>query len=99
MCALHDEKQSPMLITVEQGTPFLLKYNIHAWPIPTDVTLKKDGTEVKVSHDSGTIFAGLDKIGIKCVDMKSYAGIYTISATNSEGTGEMSFRLEMTRTY
>ena len=94
----HDDRHGRYVITVEQGTRFLLRFNITAWPTPTSVNLKKNGKDIKVDPDNGTIFLGLDRVGIQHVDRKSYAGVYTVSATNSEGTGKMSFELKVKRT-
>ena len=89
----HDEATDKTVIKVEQGRPFLLRFKIKAWPIPTQVDLYKDGKKVKVSPAGGTIFVGLDRVGIQCVDRKSYGGKYTISAKNEEGEGKKAFQL------
>jgi hypothetical protein len=80
---------------VEQGTAFFLKYEITAWPIPTDVELYKDGKKVQISRTNGTIFLGLDRLSIPMVDRKSYAGKYKISARNSQGEGHVEFKLKV----
>ena len=82
-------------ITVEQGTPFLLKFEVTAWPIPTHVDLYKDGRKVAISQTNGTIFVGLDRVSIPRVDRQSYAGKYTVSARNSAGEGQTSFQLKV----
>ena len=80
---------------VEQGTAFFLKFEIMAWPIPTEVDLYKDGRKVNISQANGTIFVGLDRVSIPTVDRKSYAGKYTISAKNSHGEGHIEFKLSV----
>ena len=80
---------------VEQGTAFLLKFEITAWPNPTEVDLYKDGKKVKISQTNGTIFVGLDRVSIPRVDRKSYAGNYKISAKNSHGEGYIEFKLSV----
>ena len=91
----YDDRFGRLVFTVEQGTPFLLKFNLRAWPIPTSSDLAKDGHEVGQSSNRGTIFVGLDKVAIQTVNSRSYAGVYTISSTNSAGTGEFSFQLKV----
>ena len=83
------------IITVEQGTPFLLKFEFSAWPIPNHVDLYKDGRKVNISQSNGTIFVGLDRVSIPRVDKQSYAGKYKISATNSAGEGTRKFELKV----
>ena len=80
---------------VEQGTPFYLKFEISAWPNPTNVDLYKDGRIVSTSQANGTIFVGLDRISIRAVDRQSYAGKYEISASNSHGEGHVKFQLNV----
>ena len=80
---------------VEQGTAFLLKFEISAWPNPTEVDLYKDGKKVKISQTNGTIFVGLDRVSVPTVDRKSYAGNYKISARNSHGEGHIEFKLSV----
>ena len=91
----YDDRHGRPVFTVEQGTPFLLKFNIKAWPIPTSSDLFKDGYEVTHSSNRGTIFVGLDKVAIQNVNSRSYAGVYTISSSNTAGTGEFSFQLKV----
>ena len=93
MCSHHDSGKN--IITAEQGTPFLLKFEISARPIPADVDVYKDGKKVQISHANGTIFVGLDRFSIPIVDRKSYGGKYTISASNSHGEGHVTFQLKV----
>ena len=93
VCSQHNPNNNT--VTVEQGTPFFLKFEITAWPIPTHVDLYKDGQKVQISHTNGTIFVGLDRVSIPRVDRQSYAGIYKISARNSQGEGHEEFTLNV----
>lgn len=91
----YDDTNHRCVFTVEQGAPFVLKLNVRAWPAPSRVVLYKGGDEVQQSSNQGTIFVALDKIVIQNVDRQSYAGIYTITATNDAGTGQLSFELKV----
>ena len=93
MCSHYDSSKNT--ITVEQGKSFFLKFEISAWPIPTNVDLYKDGKKVRISHTNGTIFVSLDRVSIPRVDRQSYAGKYKISATNSHGEGHVVFKLNV----
>ena len=93
MCSSYNATNNT--ITVEQGTAFLLKFEVTAWPIPTHVDLYKDGRKVAISQRNGTIFVGLDRVSIPRVDKQSYAGKYKISATNSAGEGHTLFQLKV----
>ena len=90
MCSHYDSGKKT--ITVEQGTPFTLKYVITAWPTPTKVDLYKDGKRV---HTDRAISVGLDRFSIRTVDRQSYAGKYTISARNREGEENFTFKLNV----
>lgn len=90
-CSYHDSTNNS--IVVEQGTPFYLKFEISAWPNPSQVDLYKDGRKVNISQANGTIFMGLDCISIRTVDRQSYGGKYKISASNHHGEGHIEFQL------
>ena len=97
MCSHYDSSDNT--ITVEQGTPFYLKFEISAWPNPSHVDLYKDGRKVNISQENGTIFVGLDCISIRTVDRQSYTGRYKISASNRHGEGHAVFQLNVRGMY
>ena len=84
------------IFTVEQGRRFYLQLNLTAYPLPTRADLYKNGQIVQ-STPMGTIFVGVDRMGIQSVDRQAYAGTYTIRSSNDAGYGEISFQLKVQR--
>ena len=82
--------------TVEQGSRFYLQFNLTASPFPTRAELYKDDKLVE-STRNGTIFVGIDRVGIQSVDRQQYAGRYKIISSNDAGHGEISFNLKVQR--
>ena len=96
MCAFKykDYNKDEYIFTVEQGCRFYLQLNLTASPFPTRADLYKNGQLVE-STRNGTIFVGLDRVGIQSVDRKAYAGNYKIVCSNDAGHGEYSFQLNV----
>lgn len=92
----YDCKNSQYTFTVEQGCRFYLQLNLTASPFPTRADLFKNGQIVE-STRMGTIFVGIDRMGIQSVDRKAYEGTYTIRSSNDAGSGEISFQLKVQR--
>ena len=92
----YDYLKSRYIITVEQGCRFYLQLNLTASPFPTRADLFKNGQIVE-STAKGTIFVGIDRMGIQSVDRQAYAGTYTIRSSNDAGYGEISFQLKVQR--
>lgn len=82
------------VITVEQGSRFLLKLELNAKPWPTSVHLYKNGKIVR-SSEWATIFPSVDRMCIPTVYGQNYAGRYKIKATNLEGEGHIIFQLKV----
>ena len=91
-----DRWKNEYTFTVEQGSRFYLQFNLTASPFPTRADLYKDGNLVE-STRNGTIFVGIDRIGIQSVDRQQYAGRYRIFSSNDAGHGEISFNLKVQR--
>ena len=90
----YDSYRRLYVIKVEQGRRFYLKLKLTANPKPTCAELYKDGKLVE-STPRGTIFVGIDSMGVQVVDKMSYAGIYTIRSRNEMGYGEITFQLSV----
>lgn len=95
-CSFHsvDRRKNEYTFTVEQGCRFYLQLNLTASPFPTRADLYKDGKLVE-STRNGTIFVGIDRIGIQSVDRQAYAGSYRIVSSNDAGHGEITFNLRV----
>ena len=89
-----DRRKNEYIFTVEQGCRFYLQLNLTASPFPTRADLYKDGNLVE-STRNGTIFVGIDRMGIQSVDRQAYAGSYKIVSSNDAGHGEISFQLKV----
>ena len=71
-----------------------MKFKLTAYPRPTHADLYKDGNLVQ-STSRGTIFVGVDSIGVQLVDKKSYTGVYTIRSKNEMGSGDITFKIKV----
>lgn len=90
----YDYRKNQHIFTVEQGRRFYLQLNLTASPFPTRADLYKDGLIIQ-STATGTIFVGVDRMGIQSVDSQAYVGTYTIRSSNDAGYGEISFQLKV----
>lgn len=91
-----DRRKDEYTFRVEQGCRFYLQFNLTASPFPTRADLYKDGRLVE-STSNGTIFVGIDRVGIQSVDRREYAGSYRLVSSNDAGCGEISFHLKVQR--
>ena len=92
----YDTNRNVHVFVVEQGRRFYMKFNLTAYPRPHHADLHKDG-ELVQSTSRGTIFVGVDSIGVQLVDKMSYAGRYTISCANEMGSGKITFQIDVQR--
>ena len=92
----YDYWKNQYTFTVEQGCRFYLQLNLTASPFPTRADLYKD-EQIVQSTAMGTIFVGVDRMGIQSVDSQAYAGSYMIRSSNDAGYGEISFQLKVQR--
>ena len=81
------------VFTVEQGTPFYLKLNLTANPMPKTDKSYRNGQELSYSP-TGQIYIGMDYMRIDSV-IPSQAGCYTISSSNFMGGGSLTFQLKV----
>lgn len=90
----YDRWKEEYTFTVEQGRRFYLQFNLTASPFPTRADLYRNGQLVE-STRNGTIFVGIDRVGIQSVDRQEYAGSYRLVSSNDAGYGEISFHLKV----
>ena len=88
------------VFNVEQGERFYLQLHVSTPPIPVRAVLYKNGEIVESTRD-GTIYVGIDRMGIQTVDRQAYAGNYTIEGYTDSGAvyGEFSFKLVVKGMY
>ena len=94
----YDSHRNINVFDVQQGRRFYMKFKLTAYPRPTHADLYKDGKLVE-STSWGTIFVGVDSIGVQLVDKRSYTGVYTIRSTNEMGSGEIAFKIKVKRKF
>ena len=94
----HDSHRNIYVFIVEQGRRFYMRFKLTAYPKPSHAELHKDGKVVE-STSRGTIFVGIDSIGIQLVDKRSYSGVYTIRSRNEMGSGQIRFQLIVKREF
>ena len=75
-----------------------MKFKLTAYPRPSQADLYKDGRLVE-STSLGTIFVGVDSIGVQLVDKWSYTGVYTIRSRNEMGSGDITFKINVQRKF
>ena len=77
-----------------------MQLNVPTPPFPRRAVLFKNGEIVESTKD-GTIYVGVDRMGIQTVDQFTYRGNYTIKNYTDSGSihGEFSFKLDVKGTF